>query len=218
LNQQAELEMKALRAQMNPHFIFNCLNSINRFIIQNDAEKAADYLTKFAKLIRLVLEKSGHSFIPLSEELECLKLYMDLEALRFENPFIYEIKTDGLNQEMVMVPSLLIQPFVENAIWHGLSPGQNHTGKITINLRLGNKVLYCEISDNGIGLSGSAALKDKNRENKKSLGIELTRNRLNLADSLHPGKLGVHFMELKDAEGNVCGTSVNLKIPVKVED
>jgi tetratricopeptide (TPR) repeat protein len=218
LNQQTELEMKALRAQMNPHFIFNCLNSINRFIIQNDAEKAADYLTKFAKLIRIILEKSGHSFIPLAEELECLKLYMDLEALRFENPFIYEIKTDGLNRETVMVPSLLIQPFVENAIWHGLSPGQGRTGKITISLRPGNDFLYCEISDNGIGLSGSAALKEKNRENKKSLGIELTRNRLSLADSLNPANLGVRFMELKDAEGNVCGTSVNLNIPVKVED
>ncbi|HEY2649752.1 MAG TPA: histidine kinase, partial [Puia sp.] len=99
LNQQAELEMKALRAQMNPHFIFNCLNSINRFIIQNDAEKAADYLTKFAKLIRIVLEKSGHSFIPLTEELDSLKLYMDLETLRFEKPFSYEIITDGLDQE-----------------------------------------------------------------------------------------------------------------------
>ena len=145
LNQQAELEMKALRAQMNPHFIFNCLNSINRFIIGNDAEKAADYLTKFASLIRIVLEKSGHSFIPLAEELECLKLYMDLEALRFENPFSYEINTDGLDPEAVGVPSLLIQPFVENAIWHGLSPAPDRNGKITITLRLENEVMHCEI-------------------------------------------------------------------------
>jgi tetratricopeptide (TPR) repeat protein len=218
LNQQAELEMKALRAQMNPHFIFNCLNSINRFIIRNDSEKAADYLTKFAKLIRVVLEKSGHAFIPLAEELECLKLYMELEALRFEKPFIYEIKTDGLHQETVRVPSLLIQPFVENAIWHGLSPRQDRTGKITISLLLENEILHCDISDNGIGLSGSASGKTKEQETKKSLGIELTRNRLRLADSSHLENLGVDFKELKDDEGNISGTCVKLKIPVKIYD
>jgi tetratricopeptide (TPR) repeat protein len=218
LNQQAALELKALRAQMNPHFIFNCLNSINRFIIGNDAEKAADYLTKFAKLIRITLEKSGHSFIPLSEELESLKLYMDLEALRFKNPFIYEIKSDGLDRESVSVPSLLIQPFVENAIWHGLSADQDRKGKITISLRLEKEVLHCDISDNGIGMSGSAALKNKNQESRKSLGIELTKNRLRLADPLHSGELGIHFEELKDEEGNNAGTSVKMKIPVQIND
>ncbi len=218
LNQQAELELKALRAQMNPHFIFNCLNSINRFIIGNDAEKAADYLTKFAKLIRIVLEKSGHSFIPLAEELECLKLYMDLEALRFENPFLYEINSDELDRESVRVPSLLIQPFVENAIWHGISAMQDRRGKIIISLRLVNEVLYCEISDNGIGMSGSAALKNKKQEHRKSLGIELTKNRLRLADYSQLENLGVGFEELKDAEGNISGTCVKLKIPVKIYD
>lgn len=218
LNQQAELEMKALRAQMNPHFIFNCLNSINRFIIGNDAEQAADYLTKFAKLIRIILEKSGHAFIPLMEELECLKLYMDLEALRFENPFLYKINSDGLDLESVKVPSLLIQPFVENAIWHGLNPNQSRTGKIMIDLRLENEILRCEISDNGIGLSGSALRKIKEQETKKSLGIELTKNRLRLADPTRLENLGVHFEELKDAEGNISGTCVKLKIPVKIYD
>ncbi len=96
LNQQkTALELQALRAQMNPHFIFNCLNSINRFIIKNDAAKAADYLTKFAKLIRIVLEQSGKSFVPLEDEISCLKLYMDLEALRFEKPFQYKIDLNG---------------------------------------------------------------------------------------------------------------------------
>jgi len=218
LNQQAELEMKALRAQMNPHFIFNCLNSINRFIIGNDAEKAADYLTKFARLIRIVLEKSGHSFIPLTEELEGLKLYMDLEALRFRNPFKYEINSGGLNRESVSVPSLLIQPFVENAIWHGLSVEQEGKGKITISLRLENEFLLCEIADNGIGLSGSVMQRNKNQEYKKSMGIELTRNRLRLADPLHAEDPGIQIEELKDAEGNNAGTCVKIKIPVKIND
>ncbi len=114
--QKTELELQALRAQMNPHFIFNCLNSINRFIIANNAPKAADYLTKFAKLIRIVLQQSGKSFIPLEDELYCLQLYMDLEALRFETPFSYEINCDGINISSVMIPSLLIQPFVENGM------------------------------------------------------------------------------------------------------
>jgi len=218
ISQQAELEMKALRAQMNPHFIFNCLNSINLFIIRNDAEKAADYLTKFAKLIRIVLEKSGHSYIPLSEELDCLKLYMDLEALRFENPFFYEIKADGIDLEKVSVPSLLIQPFVENAIWHGFSAGQHRNGKIIISLHIRGEVLHCEISDNGIGLSVSASGKSKELETKKSLGIELTKNRLRLADPLQIENFGIDFKELKDAEGNISGTSVQMTIPVKIYD
>jgi LytS/YehU family sensor histidine kinase len=164
------------------------------------------------------LEKSGHSFIPLAEELECLKLYMDLEALRFENPFIYKINSDGLDPESVQVPSLLIQPFVENAIWHGLNPHQSRTGKIIIDLRLENEMLHCEISDNGIGMAGSAALKNKNQEYRKSLGIELTKNRLRLADALYSEDPGVHFEELKDAAGNNTGTCVKLNIPVKIND
>ena len=99
--------MQALRAQMNPHFIFNCLNSINRFIIANNAAKAADHLTKFAKLIRIVLQQSGKPFIPIEDELFCLQLYMDLEALRFEIPFRYEINTDEINTSSVMIPSVI---------------------------------------------------------------------------------------------------------------
>jgi sensor histidine kinase YesM len=218
MNQQAELEMKALRAQMNPHFIFNCLNSINRFIIGNDAEKAADYLTKFAKLIRIVLEKSGHAFIPLGEELESLKLYMDLEVLRFEKPFKYDINFNGLDPDSIKVPSLLIQPFVENAIWHGLSKNQRGTGKITITLHSENDTLHCTIADNGIGMSGSAALKNENQELKKSMGIELTKNRLRLADPKYHEDLSVKFEELKDAEGNNTGTCVKMNIPFKTND
>ena len=218
MNQQAELEMKALRAQMNPHFIFNCLNSINRFIISNDAEKAADYLTKFAKLIRIVLEKSGHDFIPLGEELESLKLYMDLEALRFEKPFTYEINSNGLDPDSIKVPSLLIQPFVENAIWHGLSTSQNGNGKITITLHPENGLLHCAIADNGVGMSGSAALKNKNQELKKSMGIELTKNRLRLADPKYQEDHSVKFEELKDAMGNNMGTCVKMNIPFKTDD
>jgi tetratricopeptide (TPR) repeat protein len=214
LQQQRDLEMKALRAQMNPHFIFNCLNSINRFIIKNEAEQAADYLTKFAKLIRVVLEKSGKAFIPLGEEIDCLKLYMDLEALRFEIPFTYEINCAGIPMESVQVPSLLMQPFVENAIWHGLNPVQKANGHIKINLWIENEILHADIFDNGIGIADSAALKIHEAGENKSMGIELTRNRLRLADTLHAGNLGVSFEPLKDASGKNTGTCVHIKIPV----
>ena len=210
-----ELEMQALRAQMNPHFIFNCLNSINRFIIANDAPKAADHLTKFAKLIRIVLEQSGKSFISLEDELACLRLYMDLEALRFEIPFSYEINTHQIDTSSVMIPSLLIQPFVENAIWHGLQGSNNINNKISINMNLGKVILHCSIIDNGVGRLNKNALAVKPENGKKSLGIELTRNRLQLIDSSKSNDVGIIISDLKDESGENAGTCVEINIPVK---
>ena len=207
-----ELEAQALRAQMNPHFIFNCLNSINRFIINNDAEKAADYLTKFAKLIRIVLEQSGKSFVPLEDELKCLQLYMDLEALRFEIPFKYEINCNGTDTSAVMIPTLLIQPFVENSIWHGLQ-GKKDDGKIIIDLQLNDNLLLCKICDNGVGIS-KANIENGKTNGKKSLGIKLTQNRLQLINSSKQKEAEVIVEDLKDNEGANQGTCVHIKIPV----
>lgn len=215
MNQKSALEMKALRAQMNPHFIFNCLNSINRFIVRNDAERAADYLTKFAKLIRKVLEESGKPFILLEDELNSLQLYMDLEAIRFEIPFRYEIFCSDRDKQSVMVPSLLIQPFVENAIWHGLHPRLDGNGMIKIALTLEKEILHCEITDNGVGRAGLSLAKDKSKDGKKSLGILLTRHRLELADPHHRESLGFYIEDLKDEKGMNTGTTVHLRIPVK---
>ena len=206
-----ELEMQALRAQMNPHFIFNCLNSINRFIINNDAAKAADYLTKFAKLIRIVLEQSGKSLISLEDEICWLKLYMDLEALRFEKPFQYKIDLNGTDVS-VMIPTMLIQPFVENAIWHGLHPKQNGIGKININMHQHDSILQCSICDNGVGRNTTIIKKETER---KSLGINLTEHRLQLIDPLRKEKAGIEILDLKDDSGCNTGTCVDIKIPVK---
>jgi hypothetical protein len=218
LFEKSELEMNALRAQMNPHFIFNCLNSINHFIIGNDARRAADYLTKFAKLIRIVLEKSGSPFIPLQEELFCLRLYLELEALRFHIPFHFEIHCDGIDLNRVMVPSMLIQPFVENAIWHGLSRREGDPGHILINLHREQDFVVCEIRDNGIGLAASAEKKSEAARDKKSLGIEITKKRLNLAGTPQDDGLNVSFQDLKDEKGLATGTSVLIRIPVKNSD
>ncbi len=213
--QKTELEIKALRAQMNPHFIFNCLNSINRFIISNDAAKAADYLTKFARLIRIVLEKSGVSLITLDEELKSLVLYMDLEALRFENPFCYEIHAEGIDTEDLLVPSLIIQPFVENAIWHGFQAGQKSQGKIRIYLQLEKDRLLCDILDNGIGISRARAMSQIHREHSKSFGIQFTKERLQLLSK--PDAASVILAEdLKDVDGEIIGTRVHIEIPVSL--
>jgi tetratricopeptide (TPR) repeat protein len=210
-----KLEMQALRAQMNPHFIFNCLNSINRFIIANDATKAADHLTKFAKLIRIVLEQSGKSFISLEDELYCLQLYMDLEKLRFEIPFQYEINTDEIDTSSVMIPSLLIQPFVENAIWHGLQGIKNGKGKISITMNLLNGILHCRIVDNGIGRKKKIAMDGKPENSKKSLGIALTRSRLELIDLSKRESVGVTIEDLTTDSGESAGTCVHINIPAK---
>lgn len=214
MQQQATvLELQALRAQMNPHFIFNCLNSINRFIISNDAAKAADYLTKFAKLIRIVLQQSGKPFIPLEDELHCLQLYMDLEALRFEIPFAYEINCDGIDTTTVMIPTLLIQPFVENAIWHGLHAKTNGNGMISISMKVKDDILHCKICDNGIGRS--AVIKEETDTAKKSLGINLTEHRLQLIDPLRKEKAGIEIHDLLNDAGHNDGTCVDIKIPVQ---
>ncbi len=210
--QKAELEMQALRAQMNPHFIFNCLNSINRFIMNNDAAKAADYLTKFAKLIRIVLEQSGKPFVLLEDELKYLRLYMDLEALRFENPFQYQIHYNGTDISSVMIPTLIIQPFVENGIWHGLQ-GKEDDGKIDISLHRDKNILHCRICDNGIGRA--AAAKEKNNAEKKSLGMALTKNRLRLINFNSQNEPAITFHDVVNENGQCAGTHVDISIPVQ---
>ena len=132
----SEVEMQALRAQMNPHFIFNCLNSINRYIVKSDQATASLYLTKFAKLIRLILDNSNTKNVMLSNELEALKLYIDMESLRFDKKFTYSIVVDsGISTDSIEVPPLIIQPYVENAIWHGLLHKQS-AGHLTIHMSM----------------------------------------------------------------------------------
>lgn len=206
-----ELEAQALRAQMNPHFIFNCLNSINRFIINNDAVKAVDYLTKFAKLIRIVLEQSGKAFVLLEDEIACLKFYMDLEALRFETPFQYTIDLNGTDVSSVMIPTMLIQPFVENAIWHGLHPKQNGVGEINISMHQQYKILHCTISDNGVGINTS---NEKIQNNKQSLGVKLTQQRLQLVNNSEDKNFKIKMEQLVDAREQITGTCVSIDIPL----
>lgn len=199
----SETELKALRAQMNPHFIFNALNSIADYINKNDARSADYYLGKFAKLMRGILENSEEKEIPLSEELKMLEFYMDLESLRFKNKFDYEVKiVDDINPENVLIPPLILQPFVENSILHGLSKKEND-GKITIHIDKTEDLLKCIIEDNGIGR------KNPNENSGKSYGVKLTRERIALFDKSKNSDSGVFYMDLE------TGTRVELRLPLE---
>jgi tetratricopeptide (TPR) repeat protein len=169
--QKTELEMQALRAQMNPHFIFNSLNSINMFILENNKLQASEYLSKFSRLVRLILQNSQEAFIPLERELEALKLYLELESLRFENKFEYKISVDGsVDTTVLKVPPLVIQPYAENAIWHGLMQ-KREKGHLEIELYAENQILFYKITDDGIGRKKATDLKSKSGLTQKSMGM-----------------------------------------------
>ncbi len=210
-----ELEMQALRAQMNPHFIFNCLSSINRFILKNESEPASDYLTKFSRLIRMVLTNSKKSFIALEDELEMLRLYLEMERLRFQYSFGYNISfKNEIDPENIFIPPLLLQPFAENAIWHGLMHKQGQ-GHLEIALSLEKKILTCMLTDDGIGRKSAAMIKSKSAEKRKSMGLQITTERLALLNQDMDVQTFFNIEDITDGEGNATGTRVILKMHYK---
>ncbi len=213
LEQKAtELEMQALRAQMNPHFIFNCLSSINRFVLKNETEAASDYLTRFSRLIRMVLINSQKQSIPLEDEMEMLRLYLDMERLRFKNSFDYNITyTNTIETGSVFIPPLLLQPFCENAIWHGLMHKEGR-GRLDIWITLENKTLLCTITDNGIGTKRAAEIKTKSGEKGKSLGLKITKDRLALLNQNSEIQTFFEMHDLQDENGEAAGTKVVIRI------
>ncbi|WP_276501248.1 tetratricopeptide repeat-containing sensor histidine kinase [Terrimonas pollutisoli] len=215
LQQQAtELEMQALRAQMNPHFIFNSLNSINRFILQNNKAKASEYLTKFSKLVRMILQNSQVSLITLESELEALKLYLDLEALRFEHHFTYKISVPkDMDVEILKVPPLIIQPYAENAIWHGLMH-KEEKGDLDIEMIQEGDYLFVKITDDGIGRKHAAELASKSATRHKSMGLKITADRIAMLQRLNGNESPVTINDLVNADGSAAGTEVIIKIPV----
>ncbi|CAN5421653.1 hypothetical protein BH20BAC1_BH20BAC1_07550 [soil metagenome] len=220
LQQQAtELEMQALRTQMNPHFIFNSLNSINRFILQNNKLQASDYLTKFSKLVRLILQNSQVPLITLQSELEALELYLELEALRFDNQFESKIKIDGdIESTIIKVPPLIIQPYAENAIWHGLIHKENK-GHLTINIyQEEDDILCCKITDDGIGRKRAAELKSKSASAHKSMGMQITADRIAMMhkQSNHDSSIKINDLILPD--GSAGGTEVIITIPIQYDE
>lgn len=201
LHKRAELEQKALRAQMNPHFIFNSLNSLQSMFMKGDFDLANDYLGDFGELLRNILDNSGKSNISLKEELNTLDLYLSIERMRTDGMIEYEMSVDPeIDTPNTFLPPLVIQPFVENAIWHGILPTEQK-GRVTIEIQKVNQnTIKCIISDNGIGISTSL-LRKKNKEHQ-SKGMEITSQRLRKSD------------DLKIEELEVGGTRVTLFIPL----
>ncbi|MEP6713106.1 MAG: histidine kinase [Ferruginibacter sp.] len=209
-------DLMALRSQMNPHFIFNCLNSIKLYTTQNDTEAATQYLTKFSKLIRLVMENSNKGKVLLSTELDMLRLYIDMEAMRFKEKLHYTITIEkDVEANYIELPPLLIQPYVENAIWHGLMP-KEAGGKITIDIAMNNKksLLIIGITDNGIGRTKSATLKENKSAQHESYGMKITSNRIALINHVYKTGADVQVDDLLDDNAKPSGTNVIIKIPV----
>jgi ligand-binding sensor domain-containing protein len=213
--QFAEMEMKALRAQMNPHFIFNCLNSINRYIVKSDNATASLYLTRFSKLIRLILDNSNSKKVLLSNELEALKLYIEMERIRFDEKFEYHITLgEEVNSDSIEVPSLIIQPYVENAIWHGLLHKET-CGSLWVQVNmLDDNVLECVVEDDGIGREKARDFRSKSATSKKSLGMKLTEDRIAILNQYAQTNASVEIIDLVNDANVACGTRVVIKIPV----
>jgi ligand-binding sensor domain-containing protein len=211
--QISESERMALRAQMNPHFIFNALNSIQHFITMEDEVSANYYLSQFAKLIRRVLENSKAPLVSLEDEITTLELYLALEALRFEGKFEYKINIDqAIDTYDVELPSMIIQPFAENAIWHGLMPKQGGTPTLTINFKKAEEHLICEIRDNGIGREAASKVSKSNLSEHQSTGISNTVRRLSLMSKMENKVALVEIVDLKEGE-EATGTMVIVRIP-----
>jgi len=202
----ARLQTQILRTQMNPHFIFNALNSINEYVLENNKDLASGFLTKFSRLMRLVLENSQHAEVPLEQDLECLRLYMDLERSRMQNKFDYTIEVDPvIDQATTMVPPLVIQPFVENAIWHGISRKEGN-GHIKLAVVQVGERLVMRVEDDGVGRTIVAHNTSTQPPNKTSLGTTITRDRLALLAQQRGGVAGFRFVEVEQ------GTCVEIEM------
>lgn len=207
INQQlAEAQLSALQTQMNPHFIFNALNSIKRMILDNQQQKASRYLSKFAQMIRLTLNQSKEIFATLQENIEYLERYLEMEKLRFDDSFTFQIVVDAeVDEEEAMIPTLMIQPLVENAIWHGLMHKEGEK-KLSISFTRQAETLICTIEDNGIGIRQSEKLKQGKKTSHRSLGLDNLNNRIMIMNEKYETGCRLDITDLKDIDETKCGT------------
>ena len=205
------IALRSLRSQMNPHFIFNALNSVNLYISQKDERTANKYLTDFSRLMRSVLEQSQKDFISLQQELDMISLYLSLEHDRFKDKFNYSLDIDEeLDLENVMLPPMLIQPYIENAIWHGLRY-KEEIGELKVNYSLKDDKIVVSIEDDGIGRKRSAELKTKNQLKTKSTGMDNIQNRLKIINDMFNTNIDLNISDLTDS----YGTRVVVQIPIE---
>jgi LytS/YehU family sensor histidine kinase len=209
-----ELEMKVLRSQMNPHFLFNVLNSIQYCIVSGNYHSANMYLSKFSKLLRNILENSDYLYCSIQQEIEILTLYVELEKLRFDNDLSFHMQIeDGLPLSDIFIPSMLLQPYVENALLHGLL-NKDMDRKLEIRFRKMHHSLVIEIEDNGIGRQLSQLLKLQNAPERKSFGLRLSADRLKIMNAYIGHKALIETEDLYSMSGQPTGTRVKIKIPL----
>jgi tetratricopeptide (TPR) repeat protein len=208
------LEQTMLRSQMNPHFLFNSLNSIKLYIINNEKKNAVHYLNKFSKLVRKILEASSLKEIPLAEELETVELYMNIENIRFSNEINFNTTIgEGIDVHTIKIPSLILQPFLENALWHGLSSKEGEK-RINLNISKGkNNFINISISDNGVGRAAAEVIKESKILKRKSVGIAITKERLANFSKDYQNSFDFTIIDLYDEKENATGTKVVLHIP-----
>jgi hypothetical protein len=211
----SELESRALRSQINPHFIFNSLNGIREAVLGNRTKVASEYLEKFSALMRNVLENSDRHAVTLDREVETLRLYIELEQIRFEEPFIYSLDVEpSLDTGSIAIPPMLIQPIVENAIWHGLSPKEG-SRRLAITISGDADYVRCSVEDNGVGRAQTAARRSKRPRNHTPRGLQITRDLIEAFRGGGGSEAGVEILDLCGENGEPAGTRVNLTIPVQ---
>jgi len=206
---------QALIRQMDPHFVFNTLNSIQSFIIKNDNLASTQYLSKFSRLMRLILNNSQKQEVRLSDEIDALNLYMELESMRFKHKFEYSINVDhSIDADLCYIPAFIVQPFIENSIWHGIM-NLDGPGMIKVNFMAEGDQILCTIEDNGIGRVRSQEIKKDSRgPTKSSMGISIIEARLGLLSSFYGVKLDVIFTDILSVQNEVIGTRVNINLPI----
>ncbi|HEY9262885.1 histidine kinase, partial [Chitinophaga sp.] len=209
-----EIELKAIRAQINPHFIFNCLNSIQLFVMQRDYEYAQKYLSDFSYLIRKTLDFSRRNFISLADEITYLNTYLGLEKMRFENRMEYEIVVDPVIATAELeIPAMLLQPYVENAVKHGMTNPKQPTGKLSIHFnQVASDMLECIIADNGIGIARSKSLRMLPKHHQSS-GMEISQNRAELLNKMYNTEIHIEIIDRSSEDESDSGTIVKILIP-----
>ncbi|MBS1663686.1 MAG: tetratricopeptide repeat protein [Bacteroidetes bacterium] len=212
----SELEMNALHLQINPHFIFNCMQSINKYMIDNEGKLASQYLIRFSNLMRLTLENSREKEVSLSRDLSALELYMQLEALRFKNKFQYVIEVDPeIDGETTLIPPMLLQPFVENSIIHGISNREGGIIKIIVSKE--ENMIRCVVEDNGEGRKSSVEHKLSPDVKRESLGVKITQERLEIIGKIKKVATAMFITDLADANNGLSGVRIELLLPFENE-
>jgi len=210
----SEITQANLRQQMNPHFIFNTLNSIQYYMYQHDKIATNNYLTKFSSLMRKTLENSQHTTVTVKDEIDALELYLELEIIRFKNKFSYSIEIDEeIDPLLYKLPTMLIQPYVENAIVHGLVHKQEN-GTLKVILRLMKDHMACIVEDNGIGRKAAMEIKKGKESNHNSLGTRIAESRLQLVNDLYGTNMKIQYTDLTDITGKPSGTRAEIQIPI----